>query len=118
QFRFTKGWGAELTGFYISKNQNDLQEVLQPTGQVSAGLSKQVLQNKASIKLTARDIFYSQAMEGLTHFETVNEYFKLKRDTRVVTISFSYRFGNGTKPQSRRITGAAGDEIERVGNSN
>lgn len=115
QFRFSKGWAAELTGFYVSKSQNDLQEVLQPTGQLSAGLSKQVLKNKGTIKLTARDIFYTQAMEGLTHFQTVNEYFKLQRDTRIVSLSFTWRFGKGTKLQTRRTTGASADEIERVG---
>lgn len=118
QFRFTKKWAAELTGFYISRSQNDLQEVLQPTGQVSVGLSKQVLKNKGSIKLTARDIFYSQAMEGLTHFQAANEYFKLQRDTRVVTLSFTYRFAKGVKTQSRRPTGASADEIERVETGN
>jgi len=118
QFRFNKGWAAELTGFYISKSQNDLQEVLQPTGQVSAGLSKQVLRNKGSLKLTVRDLFYTQAMEGLTHFQTVNEYFKLKRDTRVCTLAFTYRFGKAIKSQARRTTGASADEIDRVGNGN
>lgn len=118
QFRFTKGWAAELTGFYISKSQNDLQEVLQPTGQASAGISKQVLKNKGSIKLTARDMFYSQTMEGLTHFQSVNEYFKLKRDTRVVTLSFTYRFGKAIKTQARSNTGASADEIDRVGTGN
>jgi len=118
QFRFNKGWAAEVTGFYISKSQNDLQEVLQPTGQVSAGLSKQVLRNKGSLKLTVRDLFYTQAMEGLTHFQTVNEYFKLKRDTRVCTLAFTYRFGKAMKSQARRTTGASADEIDRVGNGN
>jgi outer membrane receptor protein involved in Fe transport len=118
QFHFKKAWAAELTGFYISKNQNDLQEVLQPTGQLSAGLSKQVLKNRGSLKLTLRDIFYSQTMEGLTHFQTVNEYFKLKRDTRVCTVAFTYRFGKTMKGQTRRSTGASADEIDRVGNGN
>jgi outer membrane receptor protein involved in Fe transport len=118
QVHFTKGWAAELTGFYISKSQNDLQEVLQPTGQVSLGMSKQVLKNKGSVKLTARDIFYTQAMEGLTHFQYVNEYFKLQRDTRVITLSFTWRFANGVKTQARRATGASADEIERVENGN
>jgi len=101
QFRFNKGWAAELTGFYISKSQNDLQEVLDPTGQVSAGISKQVLKNRGSFKLTCRDLFYTQAMAGLTHFETVNEYFKLKRDTRVCTIAFTYRFGKKMKEPAK-----------------
>jgi iron complex outermembrane recepter protein len=118
QFHLKRGWAAELTGFYISKNQNDLQEVLQPTGQLSAGLSKQVLKKRGSLKLTLRDMFYSQTMEGLTHFQAVNEYFKLKRDTRVCTIAFTYRFGKAMKGQMRRSTGASADEIDRVGNGN
>lgn len=117
QFRFTKGWSAELSGFYITKNQNDIQEILEPTGQVSAGVAKQVLKSKGTIRLTVRDIFYTQAMAGLTHFEQADEYFKLKRDTRVCTIGFTYRFGKSFKSTSKR-TGGAGDEMERVGTGN
>lgn len=117
QFRFNKGWSAELSGFYITRNQNDLQEVLDPTGQVSAGLSKQILKSKGTLRLTARDIFYTQVMAGLTHFESVIEYFSLKRDTRVVTISFTYRFGKVIK-QPKRSGGGATDEINRVGTVN
>jgi len=118
QFRFKKDWSAELTGFYITKNQNDIQEVLEPTGQVSIGLSKQILKNKATIRLTFRDIFYTQAMEGLTEFKQADEYFKLKRDTRVVTIGFTYRFGKSFKSPVKRSAGGARDEIERVGTGN
>ena len=117
QLRFKKGWGAELSGFFITKNQNDLQEVLEPTGQVSAGLSKQVLKNKGSLRLTVRDIFYTQAMAGWTDFQGVKEYFKLKRDTQVATITFTYRFGKPAKQQARR-GGGAGDVMERVGTVN
>lgn len=117
QFRFRKGWSAELSGFYIGKSQNDLQEVLDPTGQVSAGLSKQILKNKGTLKFTVRDIFYTQVMAGLTHFETVNEYFSFKRDTRVATLSFTYRFGKALKQTVKRSNGAE-DEMNRVGNGN
>ena len=44
-----------------------------------------------------RDIFYSQKMEALTQFQQANEYFKLKRDTRVATLDFTYRFGKTFK---------------------
>lgn len=117
QFRFRKGWAAELSGFYIGKSQNDLQEVLDPTGQVSAGFSKQILKNKGTLKFTFRDIFYTQVMAGLTHFETVNEYFSFKRDTRVATISFTYRFGKALKQTVKRSNGAE-EEMNRVGNGN
>ncbi len=118
QFRFKKNWSAELSGFYITKNQNDIQEVLEPTGQVSMGVARQVLKAKGTVRLTLRDIFYTQAMEGLTQFKQADEYFKLKRDSRVCTIAFSYRFGKSFKSPVKRSSGGAGDEIERVGSGN
>ncbi len=118
QFRLNKGWGAELTGFYIGKNQNDLQEVLDPTGQVSVGLSKQVFKNKGSVKLSFRDIFYTQNMQGLTHFQSVVEFFTFQRDSRVLTLSLNYRFGKTMKQPAKRSAGSASDEINRVGNAN
>lgn len=118
QFRFKKGWAAELSGFYLTKNQNDLQEVLNPTGQLSAGISKQVWNNKGTFRLTMRDIFYTQIMGGWSYFETSTEYFELLRDTRVATISFTYRFGKAMKLPAKRNTGGANSEIERVGSVN
>ena len=117
QFRFKKGWSAELSGFYLTRNQNDLQEVLDPTGQLSLGVSKQVLQNKGTIRFTLRDIFHSQTMAGWTHFQSVIEYFKLTRDTRVATIGFTWRFGKAMKAV-KRSGSAADDEMNRVGTVN
>jgi len=61
-----------------------------------------------------RDIFYTNWMKGLTHFTNATEYFKITRDTRVVTLSFSLRFGKLFKT-TRHSEGSAGDEIQRVG---
>ncbi|HKO82097.1 MAG TPA: outer membrane beta-barrel protein [Chitinophagaceae bacterium] len=113
QFRFKKGWSAELSGFYIPRHQNDIQEILEPFGQLSTGVSKQVLKSKGTLRLTLRDIFYSQKMEGLTQFQQANEYFKLKRDTHVATLGFTYRFGKTFKSTPKR-SGGASDEMERV----
>ncbi|HYC27713.1 MAG TPA: outer membrane beta-barrel family protein, partial [Chitinophagaceae bacterium] len=118
QFRFKKGWSAELSGFYLTRNQNDLQEVLDPTGQISFGVSKQVLQNKGTIRFTFRDVFFTQTTAGWTHFESVLEYFKLWRDTRVATIGFTWRFGKAMKGTARRNSSAADEEMNRVGTVN
>ncbi|HEX2532827.1 MAG TPA: outer membrane beta-barrel protein, partial [Chitinophagaceae bacterium] len=114
QFRFNKGWSAELTGFVNSRSQNDLQEVLDPAGQLSVGFGKAVLQNKGTLRLAVRDLFYTQWMKGMSYFEGSDEYFKLTRDTRVVTLSFTYRFGKAFK-SSRRSDGGASEEKQRVG---
>jgi len=64
--------------------------------------------------LSYRDIFYTGAMEGLTSFPDASEYFKIKRDSRVLTLAFTYRFGRSYKV-TRHTVGAT-EEKERVQN--
>lgn len=114
QFTISKTLGAELSGFYITRARNDLQELLYPTGQFSAGLSQIILKGKGSLKFSARDIFFTQAMEGLTDFPQAQEYFKLIRDSRTFILSFNYRFGKPLKA-IKRSNGGATDEMKRAG---
>lgn len=112
-FRINKDVYLEVSGFYTSKARNDLQEVLRPTGQVSLGLAKTILKGKGTFKLSARDVFYTQAMEGDTDFPTAHEYFKIKKDSRSINFGFSYNFGKKLKSVSRS-GGSASDEMKRA----
>jgi hypothetical protein len=56
-------------------------------------------------------------MEGWTYFQQVIEYFRLQRDSRVATISFTWRFGQAMKQTVKRNNGAD-EEINRVGSAN
>ena len=112
QFSFGKGYLAELSGFYTTRARNDIQELLYPTGQASMGMSKTVLKKKGTVKLSFRDIFYTNAMSGLTSFPDASEYYKIKRDTRVVAVSFTYRFGKSYKVVTHQ--NGATEEEERV----
>ncbi|RYY90876.1 MAG: TonB-dependent receptor [Chitinophagaceae bacterium] len=113
-FRFGKGWSAELNGIYVSRSQNDIQEIVDPAGQLSVGVSKTILKGAGTLRLAGRDLFYTQWMKGNTVFEGVTEWFKMVRDTRVVALNFTWRFGKAFK-QNRR-TGSANEEVQRVGN--
>ena len=78
QFSFTNGWSAELSGNYTSRNRNEGQAIILPAGQVSAGIAKQLLNNKASIKFNIRDIFYKvmrlfTLLLGLSRCIVINE---------------------------------------------
>lgn len=114
QLTVAKKYTVEVSGFYTGRARNDLQEVLYPTGQLSLGVSRPVLKKKGTLKFSARDIFYTNAMEGFTQFASATEYFILRRDSRVFNLSFTYRFGKAYKV-ARRSNGSAGDEMERVG---
>ena len=112
QFSFTNGWSAELSGNYTSRNRNEGQAIILPAGQVSAGIAKQLLNNKASIKFNVRDIFYTQNPKEIQNFQDVQSTLRISRDTRVFNIAFVYRFGATlkSKPASSQPT----DEQQRV----
>lgn len=115
QWNLARVYTAELSGFYTTKARNDIQELLYPTGQLSFGISRPLWKKKGTLRLNFRDIFYTNAMEGLTQFPQATEYFIIKRDSRVVSLALTLRFGKAYKT-SRRSGSSADDEMERVGN--
>ncbi len=104
QFNFSKGWSAEISGFMQLREQ-ELQEITDPTGQLIAGISKQIFKGKGTLRFLVRDILYTQAMKGNTIFKQATEYFKITRDSRSASVAFTYRFGKSTKAAPRRNTG-------------
>jgi iron complex outermembrane recepter protein len=114
QFKFEKGWSAELGGFYRTKGV-DGQIIIQPMGQLSAGIGKQVMKTKGNIRFNVRDILYTNKATGDINFENTMAHFVNTRDSRVASISFTYRFGKPIKGmQQRRKIGGADDEQNRV----
>ncbi len=114
QFKFNKGWSAELSGFYRTRGVEG-QLVIEPLGQMSAGVSKQVMKGKGSFRLNVRDVLYTNWAKGHINFQRTEASFENKRDSRVAGISFTYRFGKPIKgPQNNRKKGGADDEQSRV----
>ncbi len=114
QFQLKKGWSFELSGYYQTKSQIDLQEWLEPQGELNIGVGKQILKKKGTLRLSIRDLTYFQNYSGYSTFENSYEPFTIKWDSRVVRLSFSWRFGKTMKPVNRS-EGGASDEINRVG---
>lgn len=118
QFKFSKGWSAEISGWYRTKGIEG-QIIIEPMGACNVGIGKQVLKNKGTLKLNVRDIFYTQVAKGQINFESTEATFQNYRDTRVVNVTFSYRFGkpmNGGNGQRKK--GGANEEQNRVKSNN
>jgi hypothetical protein len=114
QFKWGKGWGAEVSGFYRTKGVEGV-IFIQPIGQVNAGFSKQILKNKASVRLNVRDIFAGGVFKGYSKYGNVDAQFKNVNDSRAVSLSFTYRFNKGKlKAGNNRKNGGASDEQNRV----
>ena len=117
QFKFKKGWAAEISGYYLTNSQIDLQESLTPQGEMGMGISKQILKNKGTLRLNVRDIFYTQNYSGYSKFQNSDEPFEVRWDSRVVRLTFNWRFGKAMKAIKRSGSGSE-DETNRVGTGN
>ncbi|MEO6406647.1 MAG: outer membrane beta-barrel family protein, partial [Ferruginibacter sp.] len=117
QFNFKKGWAAELSGFYRTAGIEG-QIKIQSISQFNAGVSKQVLKSKGTLKLAIKDFTGPMNPHGNINFQNTKASFSQTSDNRVVTVSFNYRFGKPIKGLQKRKTGGAGDEQDRVKSAN
>jgi iron complex outermembrane receptor protein len=118
QFNFNKGWSAELSGWYRSKGIWG-QIISHPMGGLNTGVSKQVMKAKGSVKLSVRDIFYTQPARGDIYFKSTEARFRSQWDSRSANITFTYRFGKPIKESGPRRRESSPEEMNRVkGGSN
>ena len=117
QFKFNKGWSAELSGFYRTKGIEG-QISIDPISQVNAGVQKEIFKKKGSLKLNIRDAFFTMVQNGKINILNTDASFHQYSDSRVLTLNFTYRFGKPMKAAQKRKTGGAGDEQNRVKGGN
>lgn len=117
-FTIKQGFSLELSGFYRGKGVDQL-TINEPMYQMSIGGQKNILKNKATIRLNIRDPFAWQQYSGVTEYGNIYAKIHNKFDARQVTASFTYRFGkNIQQPPARRRSSATQDEQNRVGGAN
>ncbi len=113
QFKFNKGWGAELSGFYRTPGLEGILKI-SGFGAMNVGVSKQLMKNKASLRLSVRDILWSQRMKATSQLNNVDAQFQQYSDSRVINIAFTYRFMKGKVGNTQRKRGGANEEAGRV----
>jgi hypothetical protein len=111
-FSIMEGFSLEANLQYNYKNIYGITTML-TTYNFSAGIQKSVLKKRGTITVNMSDILWTAYPSGITEFDNVREDWSAKRDTRVLNINFSYKFGNGKAARMRRNTGAD-DEKSRI----
>ncbi len=112
-FLLPGGWSAELNGVYRHREIYGFLDV-RPIWFASAGIQKQFWDKKGTLKLNITDGFYTNQVRATTALTGYSESFYQRRDSRVATLTFSYRFGkNGVAPSRKRNSGAE-DEKRRA----
>jgi hypothetical protein len=112
QFTLGKGWSGELTYFYLSPTQS-AQFTHISRKQVNAAIQKKILNNKASIKLSARDIFRGNFSAGdITNIPNTKATYYNDFANRVLILGFTYSFGTSGKNDKKHDSRV--DEQNRV----
>lgn len=108
-----KGIVAELNGIYNYRELYAYMDI-ESYGFLSAGFQTPFFKKKGTVKLNIADLFHSNSNTAKNSYRDYIEDFTVKRDTRVVTISFTYRFGNSKVAAARRMSGGAEEEKQRA----
>lgn len=111
-FKLGNGFTAELTGNYKAKEVYAYLNV-SPNWYLNIGAQKK-FKNNSTLKFSFTDVFFTSNIKGQTVYNDYLENFAVKRDTRVVTLSYTYNFGSSKNGQPRK-TGGADDLKQRAG---
>lgn len=114
QFEFGKGWTGELSGWYRMKGIEG-QIVTYPMGELNTAIAKKLWEGKGSVKLSVRDIFYTNPPRGDIRFKTTEAKFRATWDSRAATLTFTYRFGKPAKASIPQPRERFNEEQRRVG---
>ena len=113
QFTINKKWSAELAGQYQTSILSG-QFLISPIGSIRAGISTKILKDQGTLKLNVSDLFYTNQVEGeIRNIQNAKAGWFSYMDSRVVTLSFSYRFSKGNNLKIRQ-SGGSETEQSRV----
>ena len=109
-FNLKKGWSAELNANLNTGNQYGFM-IFDPQWALGVGAQKNILKNRGTLRFSFTDIFWTSLPKAVITYDNYVEKWNAKRETRVATISFTYRFGSNKVLQARRR--ALGSDEER-----
>lgn len=110
----SKGWSAELSGFYQSKTAWG-QFIIKNLAQVSAGIQKTSANKKSVYKLSAADIFSTNHIAVVVKYQNQDWFTDRTWDSRFITFSYTYRFGKSTVTKARQRSSGVEEERKRAG---
>jgi hypothetical protein len=91
-FIITKTISAEISGHYESPTFYGI-NAIRANYAVNAGIGMQLLNKRGSLRLNASDIFNTLRDRSYTNYQNLNLSTVDKKESRVVRLTFTYRFG-------------------------
>lgn len=114
-FTLKNDWTTELNANFSSGGQYGFM-VLDPTWGLDAGVQKLIIKKKGTLRFSITDIFWTNLPKAVITYDNYIEKWHAFRESRVATLTFTYRFGNSKVQQARRRSTGSEEERQRAGN--
>lgn len=114
-FTLKNDWTTELNANFSSGGQYGFM-VLDPRWGIDAGVQKSIMKKKGTLRFSITDIFWTNLPKAVITYDNYIEKWHAYRESRVATLTFSYRFGNSKVQQARRRSTGSEEERQRAGN--
>jgi ferric enterobactin receptor len=108
-----RGWSADLSATYQSPEVYGF-ITSRANGDLTIGAQKTLLKGQGTLKFNVTDVFYTNRQLATSTYDNYVDRFTQSRDSRVVTLSFSYRLGS-SQVAARHRADSAEEEKRRVG---
>lgn len=113
-FKLPYKFNAEVMGFYNSRRLVGANQFANPTSQIDLGLQRNLMNDKATIRLIFADIYKGSKANSVQQVDGLYirnySYF----ETRQVRLNFSYRFTSGNSKGPRTRSSALENEQGRI----
>ena len=106
-------WSMEVSGRYQTSLVFGLFEI-EPQGSLDFGFSRSLFDNRGSLKIGVSDIFRTRNSNVNINQDDIILLVEQRNDTRRVSVSLSYRFGNQKVKAARKRRTAAEEESGRI----
>ena len=113
-FNLGKDYSAEISGSYNGPGVWGGTWKTNAQGGLDIGFQKQLLQKKATIKLSVTDIFFTQPWTAINNFGGVYIKGGGSEESRTLRLSFNWRFGSSQIKKSRDRKTGLESEASRI----
>ena len=113
-FDLPAGFKGEISGYYSGPGVWGVVFEYESNWSLDVGLQRKFFNDQLNLRLGASDLFYQTGWDGFSSFDGLFSNGSGQWDSRRVSLSASYRFGNQNVKSRKRKTGLE-SEAKRVG---
>ncbi len=115
-FTLPKSYTVQLDGF-IQGPERYTFSTSEAFGAVNLSVQKLFNDKRSNLRLSATDIFFNSQFTGSSTYLNYHEQYHVSRNSRTVSLSFSYKYGKTSVPRVRQRVTGADEEKQRAGKS-